>query len=91
MNKTELAIRISERMGITQQEARRFINAFQASLGDALKEDSSLVLQGFGTFLLWEQSERAGRNPRTGQSCMIRSRLSAKFKPGKGLLEKLNP
>ena len=90
MNKTELSKRISERMSVTQVEARRFVNAFEASLADALKEDKTLMLQGFGTFFLWEQTAREGRNPRTGESCRIHPRLSAKFKPGKFLLRKLN-
>ena len=90
MNKTELSKRISERMSVTQVEARRFVNAFEASLADALKEDKTLMLQGFGTFFLWEQTAREGRNPRTGESCPIHPRLSAKFKPGKFLLEAMN-
>ncbi|WP_293651695.1 HU family DNA-binding protein, partial [uncultured Parabacteroides sp.] len=68
MNKTELTKRVSKRMSITQVEARRFINAFEASMADALKEDKTLMLQGFGTFYLWEQSAREGRNPRTGEA-----------------------
>lgn len=81
---------VSEKMSVTQRDARRFVNTFEGFLADALKSDQSLVLQGFGTFQLWQQSEREGRNPRTGESCMIRPRLSVKFKPGKGLLEELN-
>ena len=90
MNKTELTKRVSKRMSITQIEARRFVSAFEASLADALKEDKTLMLQGFGTFYLWEQTAREGRNPRTGEAWLIRPRLSAKFKPGKNLLKDLN-
>lgn len=90
MNKTELTKRVSKRMSIPQLEARRFVDAFEASLTDALKEDKILMMQGFGTFYLWEQTAREGRNPRTGESCMIEPRLSAKFKPGKFLLKRLN-
>ena len=49
-----------------------------------------MVSQGFGTFTLWSQSERPGRNPKTGIPVTIPSRNSVKFKPGKGLLEYLN-
>lgn len=42
------------------------------------------------SFHLWMQSEREGRNPKTGEKCMIRSRSSVKFKPGKKMLENLN-
>lgn len=90
MNKTELVKRVSKRMSITQVEAHRFVTIFETTLIDALEEDNSLMLQGFGTFTLWEQTEREGRNPRTGEACTIPPRLSAKFKPGKQLLKKLN-
>lgn len=90
MNKTELTIRISEKMGITQQRARHFLNVFEATLTEALQEDRSLMLQGFGTFELWDQTARMGRNPRTGEACLIDPRRSAKFRPGKHLLKQLN-
>lgn len=90
MNKSELIIAMSEKMSVTQRDARRFINVFEGLLADVLKDDEVFMLQGFGTFQLWKQVERQGRNPRTGESCMIRPRLSVKFKPGKGLLEELN-
>ena len=36
-------------------------------------------------------TKRSGRNPRTGVPCVIEARTSVKFKPGKFLLEALNP
>lgn len=90
MNKAELILRISKKMCITQLQARRFVNVFEAALAEALLEDRSLMLQGFGSFEVWEQSERTGRNPRTGETCTIGPRKSAKFRPGKYLLKQLN-
>ncbi|MCA5585385.1 MULTISPECIES: HU family DNA-binding protein [Parabacteroides] len=29
-------------------------------------EEGAITSQGFGTFTLWPQSERTGRNPQTG-------------------------
>ena len=46
---------------------------------------------GFGSFTLWKQTARPARNPRENTVCMIAPRNSVKFKPGKFLLEHLNP
>ena len=86
MNKADLVNELAEKMQITQCQSRRFLNIFQEVLTEAIKQDTPVMLQGFGTFTPWEQAEREGRNPRTGKSCMIPARTSVKFKPGKFLL-----
>ena len=90
MNKQELTVRISEKMDIPQLEALRFIHAMLETVSEELGRDGTLLLQGFGTFTPWKQAARAGRNPKTGASCLIPPRTSVKFKPGKHLLDKLN-
>ena len=89
MNKADLVNELAEKMGISQKQSRKFINTFQAILTERVKEDE-IILQGFGTFHPWSQTAREGRNPRTGETCLIRPRRSVKFKPGKMLLQKLN-
>lgn len=90
MNKTELAKRISENMSVTCKTADRFIEVFEEILETELKGGNAICLQGFGSFLLWQQTERLGRNPKTGNPVTISARNSVKFKPGKSLLENLN-
>ena len=90
MNKQEFATGISEKMKIPQSEALRFIRAMQETVSEELGRDGVLVLQGFGTLAPWKQTERAGRNPKTGVPCLIPPRVSVKFKPGKLLLDYLN-
>lgn len=90
MNKAELITAISTKMSVPQIEARRFVNAFEDTLTEELEQEGTLLLQGFGTFVPWQQAARMGRNPRTGESCPIRQRISVKFKPGKLLLGRLN-
>lgn len=90
MNKTDLIIELAAKMNVTQQQSKHFLNAFQEVLADTLQQDTSLMLQGFGTFEPWPQTKRLGRNPRTGDLVMIEPRTSVKFKPGKYLLEILN-
>lgn len=90
MNKYELSKRIASHMSVTQQEALKFIRAYQDTLAEVLLEEGAITSQGFGTFTLWPQSERTGRNPQTGSPALIPARNSVKFKPGKDLLKFLN-
>ena len=90
MNKADLVNELAEKMQITQSQSRQFLNTFQVVLAEAIKRDSPVMLQGFGTFTPWVQTEREGRNPRTGSTCVIPARTSVKFKPGKFLLKDLN-
>lgn len=90
MNKTDLVNELAEKLNIPQYQSRQFVNAFQEILAETLKRDA-VMLQGFGSFEPWAQTRRPGRNPRTGTPCVIHARTSVKFKPGKYLLEVLNP
>lgn len=90
MNKTELVNTLSDRLHISTYHSRTFINVLMEVMEEALKDDQPILLQGFGTFECWKQSERPGRNPQTGKPCLIRARTSVKFKPGKLLLQALN-
>lgn len=90
MNKTDLVNELAAKLNVPQYQSRQFVTAFQEVLAETLKRDKPIALQGFGSFEPWSQSERPGRNPRTGNPCMIASRTSVKFKPGKFLLEALN-
>lgn len=90
MNKKELIKHLSEQTLLPQSDCQKVTNAFMEALTKELANGNQLMLQGFGTFSPWEQSERLGRNPRNGAACVIRPRTSVKFHPGKGLLESLN-
>lgn len=90
MNKNDLVRTLSFRLSLTQQDSVLYLNTLLEVISQELSEGNNLMLQGFGTFARWEQTERIGRNPRTGMTCLIHSRNSVKFKPGKFLLKKLN-
>lgn len=90
MNKHDLVVALSERLSLTQLQSLEIVNAWEGVFTDALLDDKRIVLQGFGSFFIWNQTERMGRNPRTGKTCPIEARTSVKFKPGKFLLKVLN-
>lgn len=90
MNKTTFTKILASRLAVSEREARKFMNVFEETLGDVIAKEESLICQGFGTFSLWRQTERMGRNPKIGTSVPIQARNSLKFKPGSRLLAKLN-
>lgn len=77
-------------MNIPQKDARLFIKTMEDVFRDSIQEEEIITFQGFGTFSLWKQSARKGRNPKTGTPSPIPARNSVKFKPGKQMLEHLN-
>lgn len=90
MNKTEFTKKLASRLSVSVKEAQQFMNVYQDILGEVILEEGHMVCQGFGTFSLWQQTERMGRNPKTGTEVLISARNSIKFKPGKELLDFLN-
>ena len=87
MNKTDLIKSMASRVGCTEVVARQMVEVL---MEEGLSDGNDIVLQGFGTFRPWKQSFRAGRNPRTVESCPIAPRTSVRFKVGKNLLRAMN-
>lgn len=90
MNKQQLIQRLSNRMNMPLKTCRYFLETLMEEVGDELANNQNIEIQNFGSFRPWSQTGRTGRNPRTGKDCYIQPRISVKFKPGMGLLEKLN-
>ena len=65
MTKADLVEKIAAKANLTKAAAERALNAFLASVEDALVKESKLTLTGFGTFAVEHRKARQGRNPRT--------------------------
>jgi Bacterial nucleoid DNA-binding protein len=90
MNKAGLIKSLTDKTSLTSTQSQMFLDAFQEILEKELMQGDSLSLLGFGVFSPWSQTERIGRNPKTGVECVIKPRLSVKFKPATKLLDTLN-
>jgi integration host factor subunit beta len=56
----------------------------------ALARGQRVELRGFGAFSTKTRDARTGRNPRTGESVHVDSKVVPYFKTGKELREKVN-
>lgn len=90
MNKTDLVNAVAAKSGLSKKNSEAAINAFIASVEDALKAGEKVVLVGFGTFEVRERAERKGRNPQTKEEITIPATKAPVFKAGKGLKKIVN-
>ncbi|MEW5722728.1 MAG: HU family DNA-binding protein [Thermodesulfobacteriota bacterium] len=89
MTKAELITAIAKDTELTKADAERTVNAFLGQLTKTLKKEGKLTLTGFGTFEVVKRKKRKGRNPQTGAPITIKAHKVVKFKPGKGLRDKV--
>ena len=90
MNKQELVAAMAAKAGLTKADSEKALNAFTASVADALVKGESVQLIGFGTFSVSARAARTGKNPHTGAKIQIAAKKVAKFKAGKALADKVN-
>ncbi|MBA7493334.1 DNA-binding protein HU [subsurface metagenome] len=87
MNKAELVEAVSDKAGITKNQAGSVIDAITDTVKETLSKGERIALVGFGTFHVRQRKAREGRNPRTGKKLEIPAKKVAKFRAGKNLRE----
>jgi nucleoid DNA-binding protein len=89
MNKAELVEEVSGQTGLTKKTAREAVDGIISAITDALAREEKVTLVGFGTFQIMERKARTGVNPQTRGTIQISAKKVAKFRPGKGLRDKV--
>ena len=87
MNKAELIAAVAAAAEISKKDAETAVTATLDTITTALKEGDKVQLVGFGSFEVKSRAARTGRNPRTGEECLIPASRVVKFTPGKALKE----
>ena len=85
MNKREIAKRVSEKMGMPENKAKKVVNTIFEVITDGLATRKKVRIKGFGTFLVKERKPRRIRNPRTGEIQIIEAHRAAVFRPSNHL------
>ena len=90
MNKSDLVSAIADRSGLSKADAARALEATTSAISGELSNGGSVVITGFGSFLVRSRAARSGRNPQTGATIQISASKVPAFKAGKLLKESVN-
>ena len=72
MNKSELAVKLAKKVGLTQVKAAEIVdaifNAHKGIVASVLKEGKKVTIPGFGTFSTRKRAARQGATPRPARA-----------------------
>lgn len=83
MTKADIIDRIATGTGLTKIETEAVVNGFISTLIEAMKEEKSVELRGFGSFRVQLRKARKARNPQTNEEVRIGPRYVPVFRPAK--------
>jgi integration host factor subunit beta len=83
VTKKELAYRIAAKLGYRKVVVKRIIQQFIAEIISELEKGNRLEFREFGVFEIKTRAARKARNPRTGQSVNVPSKVVVHFKAGR--------
>ncbi|MEE4111574.1 MAG: HU family DNA-binding protein [Desulfobacteraceae bacterium] len=86
MNKGDLINEVAQIVS-TRKQAQEVVDSIFSAITDALTNNESVAIAGFGSFKTAKREARAGRNPQTGAEIKIEARMIPKFMPAKALKE----
>jgi integration host factor subunit alpha len=76
-------------MGLSSTESAQLVGRVFDHIATALERGEDVKLAGFGTFKLRQKASRLGRNPKTGEECVIAPRKVVTFKPSVAMRERV--
>jgi integration host factor subunit beta len=83
ITKQDLVQRISDRMGEKKVTTKSVIQEFIDEIIEELEKGNRLEFREFGVFELKERAARKARNPQTGDTVFVPSKVVVHFKPGR--------
>ena len=90
VNKNNFAKELAERLNCTDVSAKAFIREYHDLIAEKIQEGCAVKMQYFGIFSPYCRTERLGRNPQTGERCLIETQKTMKFRPSEFMLKKIN-
>ena len=90
MNKSDLIKSISFQLSsVKKNDTEEAVNQLINIISDSLLEKNRVEIRGFGTFSSRQRSIRLARNPKTGTSITVGSKLYTYFRPSKLLKQQV--
>lgn len=89
LTKAEIAEGLYAEIGLSKRESKEIVEAVYDLMSESLVAGDDVKISGFGNFMVKHKAERPGRNPRTGESTLIKARRVVTFHPSPKLKEQL--
>lgn len=89
MNKSDLINEVAKVVN-TKKEAQEAVDSVFSAIAQALKNQDTVTITGFGTFKVNKRAARKGRHPQTGEELDIKAANVPKFTAGKALKDAVN-
>ena len=90
MNKSDLIKNISFKISsVKKNDTEEAVDQLINLISDSLLEKNRVEIRGFGTFSSRQRSIRLARNPKTGTSITVGSKLYTYFRPSKLLKQQV--
>ncbi|MDR2368323.1 MAG: HU family DNA-binding protein [Deltaproteobacteria bacterium] len=90
MTKAELITQIAQEGGLSKAQAQKALESVISSIIQSLKKEGRVLVYGLGVFDVVKRPKRKGRNPRSGETLIIKAHKAVKFKPAKVLKDTVN-
>ena len=90
MNRVDLIVRVSQRLGISRDDARAAVQGMFDEIIRALQWGDRIEFRDFGVFTPRQRKQWRCRNPRTGKLAGIADKVAVHFKPGRDLRDRVN-
>lgn len=92
MKRVELTNALLERFPhLSAEDIRICIQLILDRMSNSLSTGDRIEIRGFGVFYLKRRNPRRARNPRTGALVQVGEKHGVRFKPGKELVERVDP
>ena len=90
MKKSDISSHVADQADLSKAAADSAVNAVFSAIRDALVQEETVSIAGFGAFSIKRRPARQGRNPRTGENITIAASKVPSFKAGKSLRDAVN-
>jgi len=90
ITRDDIAEFINIEFGLAKKDCRDLVNIFINEIISGLKINNFVKIHNFGTFKVKSKKERIGRNPKTKEIVMIKSRNVISFTPSKNFVKLIN-
>lgn len=85
MNKKELAVKVAEKVGLSEGKVNQIIGVMVDAMVDAIVAGEDVALANFISVSTYVSAEKKGRNPSTGEEMIIPAKKRVRVKVSKNL------